>query len=132
MEALLAKALVLATVIWAPCPGKPVGWSCAFRSNVAYVSPGSPVDERTQFWHEMGHIVDFNLLTDQDRGTFAYLIHDHRPWWSPNDAPGEQFAEAFRLCVTSMRWVSRRQEDYGYTPTLHQHHRMCRWMRTLG
>jgi hypothetical protein len=140
---LLAKALAIAVVIYAPCPGDPVAAGCALRdTNTVYVNPTSmgevrlqPVSGVVQLQnrnHELGHIIDYNFLTNADRGMFEAIVHIRRPWVDPPNSPQEWFAEAVRLCGRSSRWLSRYTLNYGYQPTLYQHRKVCRWLATIG
>lgn len=149
MAALLAKALAIAVISYSPGYAAP---TCP-RGAGACASPPGGVIIKTSWWsdtanrfvpidsmdllsarnHELGHIIDYNLLTDQDRGMFLALAHTTRSWIDPPNSPHEQFAEAFRLCAISTRWVSHYQPiGFGYWPTLYQHRKVCRWMATIG
>lgn len=155
MGALLAKALLIAAISvgpgpW-PCgqePGVTVRDGCAVPPNQIYVPtvwwsdtaggevPFAPADILNMRNHELGHVVDYNFLTDPDRGMFKALMRDRRVGWRlAANSPHERFAEAFRLCATSVRYVSRYMADgggYGYRPTLYQHRKVCRWMTGLA
>lgn len=146
MVGLLAKALAIAVITYGPCPDPGMEAfvaGCVVRPNQVYVSrtsplkgPLAPIALEQVRNHELGHVIDFNLLTNADRGTFEYLTHQTgRPWTDPDpyaDQPQEQFAEAVRLCGRSTRWLSRYEIDYGYDPTLRQHRKMCRWLASIG
>jgi hypothetical protein len=82
--------------------------------------PGMQLQVRN---HELGHVIDFALLTNSDRGMFEALMHMQRPWNDAPDSPHEQFAEAVRLCAISVRWRDRHELAYGYLPT---------WLESLG
>lgn len=142
---LLAKALAIAVISVgpaAPCNG--VG-ACAYPPNHIYIATQwwsgtadayvayDPADRLNTRNHELGHIVDYNLLTDQDRGMFQAIMHRKGEWRQAVNSPHEQFAEAFRLCAISTRYVSRHQGlGFGYNPTLFQHRKVCRWLATIG
>jgi hypothetical protein len=132
MAALLAKALAIAVITYAPCPHVADAWGCAFRPNLVYVSAVNASDQVQVRNHELGHVIDYELLTNSDRGMFEALMHDARPWRSPPNSPHEQFAEAVRLCAISVRWLDRRDLAYGYLPTRFQHRKVCRWLESLG
>lgn len=135
MAALLAKAMAIAVISYSPCPQFDVATSCAIRPNLVFVSPvlyeGGPLAsrfiQRTQLNHELGHLIDYNFLTDSDRGMFLGLMRMKRPWVDPPNSPHEQFAEAVRLCARSTRWPSS-DGGYHYWPTVFQHRKVCRWL----
>lgn len=139
MTALLTKALVIAVVSYGPCPGVPDAYGCAIRPNVIYLSTVDAAGQPLPSWllrqnrnHELGHIADYNLLTNADRGTFEALMHMRRPWVDPPDSPHEQFAEAVRWCAHSTRWPRSGGGGFGYRPTVHQHRKICRWLSSIG
>jgi hypothetical protein len=139
VAALLAKALAIAVITYAPCPHVADAWGCAIRPNLVYVSTvvakrrcAARADQVQVRNHELGHVIDYELLTNSDRGMFEALMHDARPWRSPPNSPHEQFAEAVRLCAISVRWLDRRDLAYGYLPTRFQHRKVCRWLESLG
>jgi hypothetical protein len=126
MTALLAKALMVATIAWSPCPTTDYTTSCTIGEHV-YMAPG----EAGWFKHELGHVFDAAYLTNADRGTFEYLAHLHQPWLGNTNPPVEQFAEAFRYCAHSTRFPPR-IVYFTYDPTVRQHRRMCAWLATLA
>jgi hypothetical protein len=132
--ALIAKALAVAVFIHAPCPGDTTmdaefGSACAVAPNVVYVA--GPLPHQT-YMHELGHIIDYNFLTDQDRGTFLALIHERRWWLDPSsNSPHEKFAEAVAHCARNPRWRVGHTWGYEYYPTLYEHRKVCRWLGTI-
>lgn len=137
MTALLAKAIVIAIIIHAPCPGHEARDGCAMRPNIVYLSPGLdlPWEGRARRWaaaHELGHIVDYNFLTNADRGMFEALTHQHRAWERGPNAPQEQFAEAVTTCERSMYWPPSVGGAYEYHPAVFEHRKICRWLATIG
>ncbi len=70
-----------------------------------------PQTVKSDFIHEIGHQVDYYLLTNDDRGTLQALMRNQgRPWRSPKNSPHEQYAEAFRIASTR----KCESDTYGY------------------
>lgn len=140
MAALLAKALAIATIIYSPCPGDRDALACTLAPNVVYIASGSSAVGVLN--HELGHVIDFNFLTDVDRGRFqAYARKPHAylwrglayptVWWGEPNPFGEEFAEAVRMCARSTRFPDS-SSVYNWTPTTTTHRRVCRWLAYLG
>jgi hypothetical protein len=73
--------------------------------------------------HEKGHLYDWHVLRDRDRGRFRNLfgqLNGNR--WS--DLPSEWFAEAYSRC--SLHTPVGRRSGYGFDPTYRQHALACR------
>lgn len=130
---LIAKALSLAVIAYSPCPAMDVP-ACTEPPNVVYVGDGV---ERGVLNHELGHVIDFNLLTDADRGRFRVYALRQRAWyfsgqpfptlwWGEPNPFGEEFAEAVRMCARSVRFPDRGL--YNWMPTVDTHRRVCRWL----
>lgn len=120
-------------VMWLPTPGVD-GWSYA--------------DERSLFFHELGHVADFRHLTRVERERFRAAIGSSCSWWSEtctirraNDPlwsakvpPGELFAEAYVACALNM---SRQElEDtgvvtYGWQPPIGKTE-LCNLVRVIA
>lgn len=81
---------------------------------------------RHDFFHEIGHFVDYAVLTDAQREEFKKLRHTSRDWSTGIDAPDEQFAEAYSQCnyVTSFK-------AYHYRPSLDQHRKICKLINSI-
>jgi hypothetical protein len=97
---------------------------------------------RATFFHELGHRFDYTRLTDTRRLRFRSLagIRATRPWRGVANAPAEQFAEAYGMCgldreprspLTPTQLSNWINGAYGYSPTVRQHRRICRWLRNL-
>ncbi len=123
-----------APVVQAACPDG--GGDCYYQGT-AYVEPGSPA-VRFRTWHELGHALDAERLTDTDRATFTSLFKMQGAWNQGTGmgtrSPNEVFADAYAACALRMRphgrargrmVVSRWQTSYGYYPTSRQHRRVC-------
>jgi hypothetical protein len=129
---LILKALAIAVITVGPCPGLAPGdpaLGCAVPPNRIYLVE-TPITLRTRN-HELGHLIDYNFLTNADRGTFSYLIHERRAWDAPGNSPHEQFAEAVSMCARSARFPDG-YSGYGYTPSTAQHRRICRWLTRVA
>jgi hypothetical protein len=103
------------------------------------------------YWHEVGHLFDFQVLTDAHRREFQRLTRDWRDWWLDLDKlpegygngynpPGERFADAYATCLmqaTGRRgyavvWYGPRghargiaPSGYGYDVPYRRHRRVC-------
>jgi len=127
---LIAKALAIAVFIHAPCPGDTTmdpawGSACAVAPTTIYVA--GPLPHAT-YLHELGHLIDYNFLSDKDRGTFLAITHDRRWWMTAPNSPRERFAEAFAQCALNPRRLVSRTFGYGYYPSLREHRKVCRWL----
>jgi hypothetical protein len=122
----------------------------ACYGNTACTSPDWPsiyLDSRegsvrAVFFHELGHRLDYTVLTPARRARFQRLvgIPATRPWRGSANPPAERFAEAYGLCAlgreprlpltpTSLSdWING---AYGYTPSVRAHRRVCRWLSAL-
>jgi hypothetical protein len=94
---------------------------------------------RATFFHELGHRFDYTQLSDRNRVRFRELagIRPTRPWRGVPNAPAERFAEAYGLCslgveprlpLTPTTLSNEINGAYGYSPTVRQHRRICRWL----
>ena len=99
-------------------------------------------DVRATFFHEFGHRFDYTRLTDGNRVRFRELagIRPTRPWRGVANAPAERFAEAYGMCalgaeprfpLTPTTLSNQINGAYGYSPTVRQHRRICRWLRSF-
>lgn len=100
--------------------------ACTLENNI-WMWTGS---KRAVFLHELGHVVDYQLMTPSARLQFRTLIGDMRPWnVDEADPPNESFAEAYSFCARTgarnlgltVNWISW----YGYDPSLPQHKSIC-------
>lgn len=92
---------------------------------------------RDALMHELGHVFDYDRLTDARRNWLRRLMRTRRPWraieGSNTVAADETFAEAYMLCAR--RKVDWEEWDGGgeylYNPTRRQHRKVCRYLRKL-
>lgn len=105
--------------------------------------------------HEIGHLFDAQILTDQDRAWFTRTLgfKTGTPWFGDYGAfvetaslagtlPGEQFADAYAACALGKTPAGHRKRNgmivsdwidaYGYHPTVRQHRRICNVIAVLG
>lgn len=89
--------------------------------------------------HELGHVFDFDVLTDQDRAEFQAIVGNARPWVDTADyweSPNEQFAEAYRDCaVYGMQvtaWDIASRYAYSYEPSVKTQRTVCHMIRSLS
>lgn len=91
-------------------------WSCSgidygvapacvvLEERTIYIDPTkvAPVG-REFFFHELAHIFDPLVLSDQERERFAAILRLPMPWWYPTEiwhqAPAEYFAGMFSQCA---------------------------------
>lgn len=91
-----------------------------------------PVAGSFALQHELGHLVDAQLLTDGDRRWFTRRLgmspglawRDAAKWRTPS----EVFADAYAACA--LKWSPGRKRGrwevaYDYIPSLRQHRRVC-------
>jgi hypothetical protein len=94
------------SVTVAPCPcafpgqvAPPTGY--AYPDGTVYIDPS--VQTRTSLWHELGHVFDFERLTDGDRNWFVRAFHRGGGWdaWFQPDGMGfnEVFADEYSACA---------------------------------
>jgi hypothetical protein len=98
--------------------------------------------DRFTKWHEIGHVFDYQALTDEQRAWFAReLGFNPASSWLPEPddhesaTAGEVFADAYAMCAMNRspagsrtrrgRIVVNWQSGYGYMPTVRQHRRVC-------
>jgi hypothetical protein len=67
-----------ASFVIAPCPGQSNAIACVDQPATIYTTEW-PLTRNIRN-HELGHVIDFEVLTNADRGTFEYLTHQNRPW----------------------------------------------------
>jgi hypothetical protein len=127
------------TVREAGCPGRDDVVACANVDSAEVFVAGADAFER---WHELGHLFDYQRLTDTDRGRLTPLLgfRPGAPWWSTeeDDQPGEFFADAYAACALRLSPRGYRrgralildwQTAYGYFPTARRHARVCAVIR---
>jgi hypothetical protein len=112
--------------------------SCAWpETGEIWLPPGAG---RFARWHELGHIFDYQVLTDADRAWFTPQLGfpSNRPWEAANyddESPGftepaERFADAYAHCA--LRTVPSSIVSYGYLPGPRTHRRVCTAIALLG
>jgi hypothetical protein len=144
---LAVLALVVAALVWpavavadaplprsfavraTPCPFV-VAAACADLENATvYVARGEPP---FILYHELGHLYDFQDLTDGDREWFTRMLGLSGPWNQGSgpmaqESPMERFADAYATCA--LGWRPDRGQwavAYGYEPTGKRHRSICR------
>lgn len=133
------------SVIRAQCPDNDHALGCAYEDEI-YVRPGAGP---FIYWHEVGHLYDWTVLTDSGRDQFMQLTRR----WNTRSRQGwdramEVFADAYAVCV--MQESGRRQfgvtywdghqlpqvgpvGSYGYfVPTWSRHRRVCQLIWNAG
>lgn len=121
MAALLATLALMPglTIHMQECPYYHPGLSCAVPPNTIYLAPAQAPNP-INLAHELGHIWDYNHMTDRYRAAFAAQAGvPAEPWLDglrpDNPSAGERFADAFALCLIGpgTRRI-RRQLHHGY------------------
>ena len=135
------------TIRYEPCPTAPEALGCAdVETGDVYVR----TRDRFARWHELGHVFDWQVLTDADRAWFTRLLRfpPETPWWSDDAmqegegvSPSEQFADAYAACGMGRSPAGRRVQSrvvvewttgYDYYPTVRQHQRICTLIVRIG
>jgi hypothetical protein len=123
-----------------PMPPGPV---VAHRSNCPddWFTCASPPDiygvgnDRHALFHELGHVFDYEVMTDAARSALQDALDDHRPWWTPTTEhpyPGQEVsAEAYSWCAMRGRYLTRPvvNSAYAYHPGPKRFRRACRVFR---
>jgi hypothetical protein len=121
------------TVTVAPCPGYPDALGCAVAAT-ATVYVRSAKDRETRA-HELGHLWDAQVLTDDDRAWFSKRLGRPRlPWTrSPGQTSnGELFAEAYARCAVPLKRGRGEESVYGYNLDGQRHRQICAAIQVLG
>jgi hypothetical protein len=125
-----------ATVEWhldTPCPDDPDWMGCTTFPNRKgvihiYIGPGFGWWDRHQaMYHELGHAFDFANMRSSTRRRWRRINDRHVSWWQGEYAPGEQFAESYRMCA-----LGDPPYAYGYDPTAAQLRATCDLIRVAG
>jgi len=98
---------------------------CSYPDGRVYV-PGDMSDDgvRFTFWHELGHVFDFESLTPGDRHWFTRMLGERgNPWLRE---AGEAFADVYAVCALSLR-----REDDGAWPGGRDWHGTARRKRAV-
>jgi hypothetical protein len=130
------------TVTLYPSGSCPFSESCAWpwEHRISVTDDGSRWERRVQLLHELGHVYDYQRMTDSTRATFVSIMRlGPTGWWQrpqhsepwDDGAPAEQFAQAYALCALAVRRDDIQEWDsvYGYWPTRQQHLRVCSLIR---
>ena len=118
----------------AACPGLGAADQrpCSGAPSTVYWDPAWP--DPAAWQHELGHLFDYQVLTDADRAAFQRIIHLAGPWRPGTGAagPAEFFAVAYSQCAlhSSVRRASTL--GYGYRTTPKRHQAVCDLIRNAG
>jgi hypothetical protein len=106
---------------------------CTYPDGHIYVSASSKPFLRA---HEMGHVFDFEVLTDGDHHWFARMFGIRGPW---SDWKREVFADAYANCdLRTKPWadhgklVGLFEGGHGYNPPLKRHRAICDAIKRIG
>ena len=112
------------------CPGAESRSCVPWEKAMIYLAPGQ--ENARYFYHELGHIFD-RTMPQRVRDDFLRITQGDGPWLTDGNSPLEQFAEAYSLCaINNARPLHHGIVGYDYRPTVHQHRRTCRLIRSAG
>jgi len=117
------------------CPGAPswaAGCALPLQRQIWLSAEGL---QPSIFFHELGHVFDWLVMTDAMRARFAKLIHRPGEWnWTATNRnpPVEQFAEAYSICARHRKIRAVTYGNYDYTPTPALHGRACALIRSAA
>lgn len=111
--------------------------ACAdYPDTIVFSTARSGPDAPRVFLHELGHLWDWQELTDRDRLAFARIrrARPGSPWVDdahPERSLNEEFAEGYALCAVHARIrVAVHTTGYGFRVTPRQHRPTCRLVRS--
>lgn len=137
-RSLMPKVPGPVTVYFSGCPGNRRFDGCVNkrRPSVIHLRPRAG---RLLFYHELGHLFDYRLLTSADRLTFRRLTGAAPPaarsWRGGSNPLSERFAEAYALCSryrTVKRPIVRRASHFRYAASARTHRSVCRLIKRVG
>lgn len=102
-EAKVPTPDVVLRVVEAPCPFADAEACTKPGAFAIWINPGTPAwDSKRTFLHELGHNLDYYILTNAARSAFLGLLHRDGPWDTDlSTSPNEIFADAFSMCAQS-------------------------------
>ena len=121
-----------------PCPDG--GGSCAYVDDTTDPRYGAwidPTHDEFDRAHELGHLFDAQVLTDEDRAWFTPRLgfHPGTPWVGAEyeQSPSERFADAYAACDLGLirrahirgALITTWYTQYGYRPSQRTHRRVC-------
>jgi hypothetical protein len=102
------------------------------------------MDERTLFYHELGHSFDHAHMNKAERNSFRVLAGTSASWWNHNArwkdtnlklAPAEMFGEMYASCAMGMTRESLTNKDivsYGWVPPVGNDAAICELIRSAA
>lgn len=117
-------------VVFTWCPWAQTRPGCTSPgTHVVYWGDGDPFT----LLHEMGHQLDYWVMTDADRNGFRAIMHDKRPWRaSGGDSPHERFAEAYAWCALYPRALPDGDGPaYSFRPKPKTYRKVCALVRSI-
>jgi hypothetical protein len=111
----------------------PCELACASPPNKVWISSkvnSYSADVRNRvIYHELGHIFDYQYMTELSRLTFElYVLNDLKLWHGGIDPPSEKFAEAFTACLVGTR---KMYYSYGYNPSQEEYDTACNLIKNV-
>jgi len=107
----------------AMCPGTPGAWGCASATppKIQLARLFDTYATHDTLYHEIGHQIDYRLMTPASRGKFAAILLPNGSWPQLKEA----FADAVMLCALRpfAAWMRYWDED---------HSRYDAWLTTGG
>jgi hypothetical protein len=117
-------------VITAECGGL----GCTTGESIIEISPLA-LGHRSTFLHELGHVFDATVLTDEDRQRLMALMATNPEWWNANPSlsSAETFADAYMQCAR----LPRIDPHWEYTVSGGaligwRLRRVCEYIRSVG
>jgi hypothetical protein len=121
-----APAPPLAYVVMEP-PGQPYSGLVTGRNTIHWGwdegATHSDPRSRLLFFHELGHVYDFTVLSQKKRDRIARLFHFPTFLWRPYFT--EKFAMGYSFCAAGAYPIPG-WWGYGYSPAPWKQHRLCR------
>ena len=104
-----------------PCSGAP---------STVYWNPAWP--DPAAWEHELGHLFDYQVLTDADRAAFQRIVGVTGAWRPGTGAagPAEYFAVAYSQCALHRTVRRSNTLGYGYRTTPRRHQAVCELIRS--
>ncbi len=121
-------------VVLTGCPRRPRLSGCIYstRLHTLYLKRGATGLKAT-FFHELGHLFDFRLMSTRERQAFKRLSGQRRRrWFGGVDPPSERFAEAYSLCARHSRIRRAARGTYGFRTHPRRHAAVCRLIRRIA
>lgn len=110
--------------------------ACAWEPNNITMLSGEDnawLRDRGTFLHEVGHVIDYQIMTGNTRYAFRKIMGLPAPWRGGFNSPHEQFAEAYAQCALLGYGKVPSQWSWGYGFDPHRSYRpkVCRLVERI-